>query len=97
MTKLFRVFSFILLMSLASNSYADWDLAPLASLKGTAIVTGIYGGTNGLSNWIGGFRWNKHAELPDETTAIIQEAAWLSAAFESWILGFIRPLLKLIY
>ena len=92
MTKSFRVFSFILLMSLSSNLYA-WDLAPLASLKGAAIVTGVYGATNGISNWIGGYRWNKHAGFSDETTAVIQEVGWLTAAVESWVLCLIIPLM----
>ena len=98
MIKSFRVFlfSFVILVNLGSNSYAV-NLAPLASLKGVVIVTGVYGATNGISNWIGGFRWNKHLGVSDETTAVIQEIGWLTAAVESWILGLIVPLIVYQY
>lgn len=72
-------------------------LAGLSSPKGLIIVGSVYAITSGISNFLWAFRWSKHTDVSDETSATIQEWGGITAAIENWILGFMIPLMGYMY
>ena len=76
----------------ASQSNATC-LAGLASPKGAMIVAVVYGFSQGISNFLWSFRWNKHTSVSDETSAKIQEWGGVTASIENFALGVLVPIL----
>lgn len=92
------VFGLAILMMSESNVLACTDYrcddfgTTLSSATGGVALASVWGILNAVGNFIGGFRWNKHAGVDDETTAEIQEAGWLMCSAVSLISGLVFPI-----
>ena len=80
-------------LSFSLNASSTHLCEKLASPRGVAITTVIYGASSAVSNFMWGFNWQAHTGISAELAAQLQEIGGLSAAAENIILGAAIPLI----